>query len=120
MKKSLRQPQRYSPNVPAILGWVIGVGALITQINFGPRLSTHNVEYVKEHAAATFDQSGFEIIGYQGYQMGGIIGKTYGGANVWYNLKRKPDNGIVYEAALQRWGDEIHIYNLKALDAIKP
>jgi len=46
------------------------------------------------------------------------MGTPYGRAYVWYTLKHIPDNGLPYAAALQRWGDEYHIYNLSAKDAI--
>lgn len=84
--------------------------------------SSGNLDYVKARAEMTWNANGFETVGYQGYQWGkwGIFGSTYGGAAVWYRLKNIPDNGIIYEGALQRWGNEIHIYNLEAIDAIKP
>jgi hypothetical protein len=79
-----------------------------------------NVDFVKEHATAIWHQAGYEIVGYEGYQMGGTCGGPYGGGYVWYILRKIPDNGILYHGALQRWGDEIHIYNLTAIDAIQP
>ena len=81
-----------------------------------------NIDYVKARAAETWRQQGFEIIGYEGYEWGGlpVVGWSKGGACVWYTLKRTKDNGIIYDGCLERWGDEIHAYNTKALDAIKP
>lgn len=79
-----------------------------------------NLDYVKEHAEETLKANGFEVVGYQGYELGGVIPFTsYGGAYVWYTIQ-KPDNLITYEVALRRWGDEVHIYALKAKDAIAP
>ena len=79
-----------------------------------------NKESVKENSARVFESNQFEVIGYQGYSFRPFGWFGYGGAHVWYTLKKIPDNGILYEASLQRWGDEYHIYNLKAKDAIKP
>jgi len=79
-----------------------------------------NKEDVREHAAETFKQAGFEVVGYEGWQRGYTSAAGNGGAVVWYTLKRIPDNGITYHAAIQKWGDEYHIYNLSAVDAIKP
>jgi len=77
-----------------------------------------NLEYVKARAEQIFKENGFEVIGYQGFQWTLEIPFTsYGGACVWYTLK-KPSNGITYDACLRRWGNEIHLYNLKAYDAI--
>lgn len=84
--------------------------------------SSNNKDYVKEHAEKTFKANGYQVVGYLGYQWGswGLFGSTYGGANVWYTLKKIPDNGILYKGYLQRWGNEIHIYHTTAIDAIKP
>lgn len=71
-----------------------------------------NVDVIKQNAKQVLEANGFEIIGYQGYQWG--CAGTYGGC-VWYTLKR---GNITYEACISKWGDEYHIYNLKALDAI--
>jgi len=80
-----------------------------------------NLDYVKEHATEKWKKQGFEVVDYEGYQWGNVIPfTTYGGANVWYRLKKTPNNGVTYSGCLQRWGDEIHVYNLKAIDAIKP
>ena len=79
-----------------------------------------NLDYVKEHAEETFKSNGFEIQGYQGYQYGTVLPfTTYGGAVVWYTIKQS-DSPIMYQAALKRWGDEIHIYSFTAKDAISP
>lgn len=74
-----------------------------------------NVDEAKACAPKAFQEMGYEIIGYQGYNLSLI----YGGL-VWYNLRKVPDNGITYEAAVSPWAGECHVYGLKALDAIKP
>ena len=79
--------------------------------------SNKYVPEIKVHADETWKQAGFEIIGYEGYQYG-FFG-TWGG-QVWYTVKRNPDNGIIYDGFVSKWGNEYHIYNLKAIDAIKP
>ena len=80
-----------------------------------------NTDYVKAHADATWASQGYRVTGYQGYEIGPVVPfSRYGGAYVWYQLRQVPDNGITYEGALQRWGDEVHVYSLSAKDAIKP
>ncbi len=80
--------------------------------------SSSNLDDVKKHASQTFEQAGFDIVGYEGYELGiSTLGTNYGGAYVWYTLKRK-DNGLIYEASIQRWGNEYHIYDIKAIDAL--
>ena len=75
---------------------------------------TRHVSWVKEHSDTAITQLGFEKVGYEGYQYHPI------GGQVWYTMKRVPDNGIIYHAGCIRWFDEVHVYNLEAIDAIKP
>lgn len=82
--------------------------------------SPANVEESKAAAPATFKQLGFEIIGYEGYQWGKHVAPTYGGAWVWYTLKRVPDNGMTYTGAIQRWGDEYHNVYMRAYETGHP
>lgn len=79
--------------------------------------SAKHVPAIKAAAPKVFQQAGFEIIGYEGFNYGS--GGQWGGC-VWYSLRRIPDNGILYDACIAKWGDEFHIYNLTAVDAIKP
>lgn len=74
--------------------------------------SAQYVDNIKLAAPETLEQAGFEIIGYLGYKW------TRLGGCVWYTMKRKPDTGIMYQGCVSKWGDEYHIYNLSALDAI--
>lgn len=82
--------------------------------------SSANKDDVKANAPEVFAKRGFQIVAYEGYTFGAHVGPGYGGANVWYVIKRVPDNGIIYHAYVSKWGDEYHIYGLKAIDAIKP
>lgn len=84
--------------------------------------SSGNLDYVKSRAEERWNKQGFQVVDYEGYQWGelGIFGLPYGGAYVWYRLKKIPDNGITYSGYLQRWGNEIHVYGPKAIDAIRP
>jgi hypothetical protein len=93
---------------------------LVVALFFLIGCSRTNVDYLKEHATDTWRQAGYEIVGYERYQTGGTCGGSYGGGYVWYTLRRIPDNEIMYHGALQRWGDEIHIYNLTAIDGTRP
>ena len=79
-----------------------------------------NLDYVKDRAEARWKDYGMEVVTYEGFQWGFWGLNSYGGAHVWYRLRQIPDNGITYTGYLQRWGDELHIYGPKAIDAIKP
>ncbi len=79
-----------------------------------------NLNDVKEKAPAVWDQAGFKIVGYEGFQWCNWWGGSYGGACVWHTVRRNPDNGIIYHGYIHRWGGEYHIYNIRAIDAIKP
>lgn len=78
--------------------------------------SPHNVDDIKIHAEKTLNDAGYEVVGYEGYKWGAF--GTFGGC-VYYNLKRFDDDKVVYSACVSKWGDEYHIYNLKAVNAIR-
>lgn len=76
--------------------------------------SKKDVGFLKEKAPEFLKQNGnFEIVTYEGYQYGTICRGI-----VWYNVKR-PNSNTIYNLALCKWGDEIHIYNFKAINAIR-
>lgn len=76
---------------------------------------TRNVAAGKACGPELARQTGFEVIGYEGFNTSII----YGGL-AWYTQKRIPDNGIIYEAAYTTWFGDCQQYSLKAVDAIKP
>lgn len=82
--------------------------------------SSANKDQIKSVAPSVWAKNGFDIVAYEGYTFGSHVGPGYGGANVWYVVKRKPDNGIIYHGYIKKWGDEYHIYSLQAIDALKP
>lgn len=75
--------------------------------------SNHNVEDIKQHSTKVFNDAGFEVVGYEGYEYTSPL--RWGGC-VWYIITR---NRVTYDACISKWGDEYHIYNLSAKDAIK-
>jgi hypothetical protein len=90
--------------------------AILAAAYFGG-CSYENVSAIKQHASETWAASGFEIIGYEGYEIGGFLCGTPGG-KVWYIVQRKGDAKTRYDGFITKWGDEYHIYNLKAIDAL--
>jgi hypothetical protein len=83
--------------------------------------SPGNLEYVKERGPDRWPEVGFEVVGYSGYQWGPLgFGTPYGGACVWWELRKIPDNGITYSGCLKRWGDTLEVYGTRARDAIQP
>jgi hypothetical protein len=75
---------------------------------------TRNVAAARECAPEMASRAGFEIIGPEGYTL-----NPFGGF-AWYAQKRIPDNGVIYEAAYATWFGQCQMYDLKAVDAIKP
>jgi hypothetical protein len=75
------------------------------------KLCISDVPNIKESARTVWHSNGFEVVGYQGYQ------HTFRGGCVWYTLSR---NNITYKGCIQKNGNEYHLYNIKALDAITP
>lgn len=83
--------------------------------------ATQHKEFLKSHAANKWSKQGFEVVDYEGWQIGfGVVGTRYGGAHVFHRLQKVPDNGITYSGSLLRWGSEIHVYGPKAVEAISP
>lgn len=80
--------------------------------------SAQYVEEIKRAAPKVWADAGYEIIGYEGYQYS-LPGGTWGG-KVWYIVRRKGDDRVTYHGFISKWGNEYHIYNLAAIDAIKP
>ena len=68
---------------------------------------------IKLAAPGVWERNGFQIVGYEGYQLT-IFGRP--GGCVWYVVKREATS---YHGCISRWGDEYHIYDLRALNAIK-
>ena len=91
----------------AVLLWFIG--------------SWGNKQWLMERAEVKWNKQGFEVVDYEGFQLGcGGWGTPYGGAKVHHRLRKVPDNGITYSGFLVRWGDEVQVYGPKAVDAIAP
>ena len=65
--------------------------------------SPGNLEYVKQHSEDRWKEYGMSPVAYEGFEWGFWGINSYGGAKVWYRLKKDPDNGITYTGYLQRW-----------------
>lgn len=79
--------------------------------------SSANLDDVKAKACDTWKQAGYTCVGYEGYQWGFGVG-NYGGAHVWHSLKRDANPTVIYSGYVQKWGNEYHLYNVTAVDAI--
>jgi hypothetical protein len=66
--------------------------------------SPANKDDVKRNAVKVFEENGFKVVGYQGYQWGTWGLFDYGGACVWYTLEKIPKNWITYDACLKKVG----------------
>jgi hypothetical protein len=66
-------------------------------------------EWVDARHTEFYKHQGFEVQGYQGYNIWSI-GRCH-----WYTL-RKGD--VTYQSCLLRWGDEVHQYSLQAIDTV--
>jgi len=86
------------------------VGIFFGGCNYG------NVESIKANSAKAWSDAGFEVIGYEGYQIGDICGAP--GGKVWHIVQRKGDPKTRYHGYVAKWGNEYHVYRLKAIDAI--
>jgi hypothetical protein len=94
--------------------FVVGIAAIILLICL-PWLiwGDSRVADIKLAASGVWERNGFEVVGYEGYELT-LLGRP--GGCVWYVVKRA---GTDYHGCVSRWGDEYHIYSLRALNAIK-
>lgn len=96
---------------------VFAISLIAAAITFFGGCSYMNVDDIKAHSAQAWRKSGFEIVGYEGYQIGDF--ETPGG-RVWYVVKSTNGSPTLFDGCLGKWGTEYHIYNLHALNAINP
>ena len=68
---------------------------------------------IKQAAPQVWGANGFQVVGYQGYEL--TLFARPGGC-VWYTVSKKD---TLYQGCISRWGDEYHIYSLRALNALK-
>jgi hypothetical protein len=78
-----------------------------------------NLDTAKENACTRFADIGYQCVGYEGFNWGFWLGGRYGGAKVWYSLKRADNPTVIYTGYAQYWGSELHIYGPAAIDAIR-
>lgn len=100
----------------ATLVIILVVAALVTGCYFGG-CSYRNVDTIKAAAPARLEELGFEVVGYEGYMLGGF---SQPGGLVWYVVQRRGDDSVRYNCAVSKWGDEMHVYYLRAIDALAP
>jgi hypothetical protein len=81
--------------------------------------SSANLTEVKSKACQRWSEVGYTCVGYEGYNYGFWLGGNYGGADVWYTLKRAEAPNTIYTGYIRMWGDELHTYGPTAVDAIK-
>jgi hypothetical protein len=81
---------------------------------YSPQFGYRNVDAIKAASTKTWEEAGFKVAGYEGYLWG------FQGGDVCYILNRPATPGVTYHGCLCKWGEEYHIYNLRAIDAIKP
>ncbi len=79
--------------------------------------SYRNVDRIKAASPVTWAAAGFQIVGYEGYQIGDPFSP---GGKVWYVVQRNGDPKTRYHGYISKWGTEYHVYNLKAIDALTP
>ena len=84
--------------------FLIGIG--------GCKVSSRNLAETKLNAPQFLAAQGFTVVGYQGYEYG-----LFSGGRAWYTMSK---NNITYQAMVMNWYGELHLYYLKAIDAIKP
>ena len=65
------------------------------------------VEEIKERAPSAMELRGWEILRYEGYELGSF--NKHGG-KVWYHVRNINDHSIQYRVQVTLWGGELHYY----------
>jgi hypothetical protein len=97
-----------------IIGWVLA-SVVAGFVVIGVPLwlwGDYAVEDIKANAAATWKQQGYDVIGYEGYQLGLI--STPGGCV----LRAHGEPNTRYTGCLSRWKGEYHAYSVRSLNAV--
>ena len=110
-KQTTTQGNRRSPRL-----WALALVACSALLFSG--CSAKHVPELKAAAPKVWADAGYEVVGYEGFEYG-APGAAWGG-KVWHIVRRKGDDRVTYHGFITKWGDEYHIYNLQAIDAIKP
>ena len=63
------------------------------------------VEKIKEMAPADIAQRGWEIVRYEGYQLGSFCNH---GGKVWYHVRQKDEPTKQYRVYITLWAGELH------------
>lgn len=93
-----------------ISAWLFGIVLIVTFLWCSVIGTSANKEFVESGAVKKWNSLGYEVIGCEGFKFGSWLGGSLGGAEVWYQLKMIPDNGIRYSGYLQDWGGELQEY----------
>lgn len=97
-----------------MIGKIVGSAAIVAFVGliaWGGVGSGGNKEWVEQRCPAVLEQQGWQINGTEGFQWGfGGYGTPYGGAKVWYSLRKVPYNGLNYQIYCTRWGDQVQLY----------
>lgn len=88
----------------------LSIGLLLACLLSGCGVVKDDFAWVDARHAAFYKRQGFEVKGYQGYNIW-TIGRCY-----WYTLSK---GDVTYQSCLLKWGDELHEYSLQAIDAVK-
>ena len=88
----------------------LSIGLLLACLLSGCGVVKDDFAWVDARHAAFYKRQGFEVKGYQGYNIS-TIGRCY-----WYTLSK---GDVTYQSCLLKWGDELHEYSLQAIDAVK-
>ena len=94
------------------LVWVVIIIVVITGITISwNKTAYRDVDELKVEAPQFVSERGFTVTSYDGY----TGGYTHGGA-VWYQVR--DTSGYLYTLAIRVWRGELHLYNIKCLNAV--
>lgn len=92
--------------------WISVLILFITGIIVSWNLTAYrDVDLLRKKAPTFVSHLGFKDVSYHGYEGGYFMG-----GYMWFQAR--DNDGYLYEMAVAEWRGELHIYNLKCLNAV--
>lgn len=87
----------------SLFGFVISI--FIAACLYGSIGTSTRVDEIKNRAPAAMVERGWDILRYEGYQLGSF---SRHGGRVWYHVRNHDNHDIQYRVYITLWGGELH------------
>ncbi len=95
------------------IGTFIFIFGLLALTCYAAGCNYTRVEEIKQQSTNVLHEAGFTIVGYEGYEIGGIGAP---GGKVWYLFQKTGQPETLYHGFISKWGSEYHLYNIQSVN----